>query len=209
MFKNFIQFQLRVRVAIQRFLESLTAEFAKGFRRNKSLQIFVDGSRQVSDKEIWAAISKAKSDYIPYRNIFEKPFKNSVSKLKIPSEYRDHLLGKGKGTEEVDLWEASPVRLFDAPEKDTEFLFRTLYELDDYLFIGTQYDTKVRTIAQWIDLFKKHPTLLPYICPNPVDGQLHRTKSGTLSYRCDEAVCKFRFAVLEFDTLSRNWQFAF
>ena len=50
---------------------------------------------------------------------------------------------------------------------------------------------------------------LPFICPNPVDGQLHLTKSGIQSYRCDEAVCKFKFAVLEFDTLSRDEQFAF
>ena len=166
-------------------------------------------TRYVPDSEIYAAISKAKRDYIPYRSIFEKPFKNSVSKPKIPSGYRDHLIEKGKGIEEVDFWEASPVRLFDAPEKDTELFLRTLYKPDACLFIGTQYDTKVRTVAQWIDLFKKHPTLLPFICPNPVDGQPHRTKSGTLSYRCDEAVCKFKFAVLEFDTLSRNEQFAF
>ena len=179
-------------------------------------QIFADirqhipnGTRYIPDSEIYAAISKAKSDHIPYRSIFEKPFKNSVSKPKIPSEYRDHLLEKGKGTEEVDLWEASPVRLLDSPEKDTELFLQTLYDPETGLFIGTQYDTKVRTVAQWIALFKKHPTPLPFICPNPVDGQLHPTKSGALSYRCDEAVCKFKFAVLEFDTLSRNEQFAF
>ncbi len=179
-------------------------------------QIFADirqhipnGTRYVPDSEIYAAISKAKSDYIPYRSIFEKPFKNSVSKSKISSEYRDHLLEKGKGTEEVDFWEASPVRLFDAPEKDTVLFLRTLYDPDDFLFIGTQYDTKVRTVRQWIDLFKKNPMSLPFICPNSVDGQLHPTKSKALSYRCDEAVCKFKFAVLKFDTLSRNEQFAF
>ena len=132
-----------------------------------------------------------------------------MPKPKISSEYRDHLLGKGIGAEEVDFWEASPARLFDAPEKDTELFLRTLYDPNDYLFIGTQYDTKVRTVAQWIDLFKNNPMPLPFICPNPVDGQLHPTKSGALSYRCDEAVCKFKFAVLEFDTLSRNEQFAF
>lgn len=176
-------------------------------------QIFADirqhipnGTRYVPDNEIYAAISKAKRDYIPYRTIFEKPFKNSVSKAKIPSEYRDHLIEKGKGAEEVDFWEVSPVRLFDAPEKDTELLLRTFYKTDDYLFIGTQYDTKVQTVRQWIDL---HPMSLPFICPNPVDGQLHLTKSGIQSYRCDAAVCKFKFAVLEFDTLSRNEQFAF
>ena len=179
-------------------------------------QIFADirqhitnGTRHVPDSEIYAAISKAKSDYIPYRSISREPFKKSVSKPKISSEYRDHLIEKGKGAEEVDFWEASPVRLFDAPEKDTELFLRTLYKPDDCLFIGTQYDTKVRTVAQWIDLFKKHPTPLPFICPNPVDGQLHPTKSGALSYRCDAAICKFKFAVLEFDTLSRIEQFAF
>ena len=168
-----------------------------------------NGTRHVPDGEIYAAISKAKRDYIPYRSSSRKPFKKSVPKPKISSEYRDHLLGKGKGTEEVDFWEASPVRLFDTPEKDTVLLLQTLYELDDYLFIGTQYDTKVRTIAQWIDLFKKHPTPLPFICPNPVDGQLHPTKSGALSYRCDAAIYKFKFTVLEFDTLPRDEQFAF
>ena len=179
-------------------------------------QIFADirqhipnGTRHVPDSEIYAAISKAKSDYIPYRSIFEKTFKNSVSKPKIPSEYRDHLLEKGKGTEEVDFWEASPERLPDSPAKDAKLLLQTIYDPDDCLFIGTQYDTKVRTVDQWIDLFKNNPMPLPFICPNPLDGQLHPTKSGALSYRCDEAVCKFKFTVLEFDTLSRNEQFAF
>lgn len=149
-------------------------------------QIFTDirqhipnGTRYVPDSEIYAAISKAKRDYIPYRSTSREPFKKSVHKPKISSEYRDHLIGKGIGTEEVDFWEASPVRLFDAPEKDTELLLRTLYKPDACLFIGTQYDTKVRTVAQWIDLFKKHPMSLPFLCPNPVDGQLHLTKSGT------------------------------
>ena len=30
-----------------------------------------------------------------------------------------------------------------------------------------------------------------FIYPNPVDGQLHLTKSRVLSYRCDAAICKF------------------
>ena len=88
----------------------------------------MDGSRQVSDKEIWAVISKAKSDYIPYRSIFKKPFKNSVSKPKIPSEHRDHLVEKGKGIEEVDFWEASPERLSDSPAEDTVLLLQTFYK---------------------------------------------------------------------------------
>ena len=154
-------------------------------------------------------MGKAKRDYIPYHSSYGEPFKKSVSKPKISSEYRDHLLEKGKGTEEVDFWEASPERLPDSPAEDTVLLFRTFYKPNNYLFIGTQYDTKVRTVDQWIDFFKKHPMSLPFICPNPVDGQLHLTKSGALSYRCDAAVCKFKFAVLEFDTLSRNEQFAF
>ena len=179
-------------------------------------QIFADirqhipnGTRYVPDSEIYAAISKAKRDYIPYRSTSREPFKKSVPKPKISSEYRDHLLEKGKGIEETDLYDASPERLPDSPAEDTELLLQTIYKPDDYLFIGTQYDTKVRTVRQWPDFLKNNPTPLPFICPNPVDGQLHLTKSGTLSYRCDEAVCKFNFAVLEFDTLSRNEQFAF
>lgn len=179
-------------------------------------QIFADirqhipnGTRYVPDSEIYAAISEAKRDYIPYHSSYREPFKKPMANPKIPSEYRDHLLEKGKGTEEVDLWEASPVRLLDSPEKDTELFLQTLYDLDDYLFIGTQYDTKVRTVAQWIDLFKNNPMSLPFICLNPVDGQQHPTQSGSVSYRCDAAVCKFKFAVLEFDSLSRTEQFAF
>lgn len=172
-------------------------------------QIFADirqcipnGMRYVPDSEIYAAISKAKSDYIPYCSTSREPFKKSVPESKIPSEYRDHLIEKGKGIEEVDLWEASPERLPDSPAEDAELLLQP----DDYLFIGTQYDTKVRAVRQWIDL---RPMSLPFICPNPVDGQLHPTKFGIKSYRCDAAVCKFKFDVLEFDTLSRNEQFAF
>ena len=181
------------------------------------VQIFEDirqhipnGTRYVPDSEIYTAVAKAKSDYKPNCSVFKKPFRKSASsKPKIPSEYRDHLLEKGKDTEEVDFEEASPVRLLDSPEKDAELLLKTLYEPDDYLFIGTQYDTKVRTVAQWLDFLKKYPLFPPLICPNPVDGQLHPTQSGSVSYRCDAAVCKFKFAVLEFDSLSRTEQFAF
>ena len=39
--------------------------------------------------------------------------------------------------------------------------------------------------------------------------QQHSTQSGSVSYRCDAAVCKFKFAVLEFDSLARTEQLAF
>jgi hypothetical protein len=116
-------------------------------------QHILNGTRHVPDSEIYAAISKAKSDYIPYRSTSREPFKKPMANPKISSEYRDHLLEKGKGTEEVDFWEASRVRLFDAPEKDTELLLRTFYDPNDCLFIGTRYDTQVRTVRQWIDSF--------------------------------------------------------
>ena len=73
-------------------------------------QIFTDirqhipnRTRHVSDSEIYAAILKAKRDYIPYRSSSREPFEKSVPKTKISSKYRDHLIEKGKGTEEVDL----------------------------------------------------------------------------------------------------------
>ena len=52
-------------------------------------QIFADirqyipnGTRHVPDSEIYAAISKAKRDYIPYRSTSREPFKKSVPKPK-------------------------------------------------------------------------------------------------------------------------------
>lgn len=165
-------------------------------------QCISNGTHHVPDSEIYASISKAKSDYIPYWNTSRKPFKSPTPKFKVLPAYRDHLLEKGKGAEEVNFFEASYIRLPDSPQKIQNFYYKC------FLFIP-QYDTKIQTVAQWLDFLKNNPTPLPFICPNPVDGQLHLTKSGIKSYRCDEAVFKFKFAVLEFNSLSHNERFAF
>ena len=128
--------------------------------------------------------------------------------------YLGRLLQASAGANDADLHALSPVRLSWQPgAADTLAVLRHLYQPDEHLFIGTRYDRLVATAAEWTtrieSLSGRWPHGWPHIAPNPMDGQLHRTLSGTLAYRCDAAVCAFRFAVVEFDGLPREQQTAF
>ena len=50
---------------------------------------------------------------------------------------------------------------------------------------------------------------LPFIIPNPLSGEVGVTKSGKPSYRCDDSIVRFKFAVAEFDNMCRDGQLAF
>ena len=48
-----------------------------------------------------------------------------------------------------------------------------------------------------------------HIIPNPLTGEQGQTKDGKPSYRADSCVARFRFAMVEFDTMPRGEQIQF
>lgn len=108
-------------------------------------------------------------------------------------------------------------------------LISTLFEPGDPLYIGPQEMThggveNIRTAVEWVAFFKEQQKAFlerigndgwnsatpsafllnlgmrySHIVPNPVTGCFGKTKSGGLSMRCDDSVCGFNFAIIDFD----------
>ena len=166
-----------------------------------------EGERRVPDREIRVTVDKAAREAGSegqVRKIRSAPSMPRVDGMKI----RNTIIARGSD-DEADLWGASPVRLDGEPQRDARLLLDTLYADGDYLFIGSLFDRPVRPVADWRRLLEQHGPRWPHIMPNPVDGRVHKTSTGSPSWRCDAAVCQFRFAVAEFDNLSRAEQLAF
>ena len=167
------------------------------------------GKRRVPDREIQAAVDKAVEDAesgICVRGRLTKP---APPKPRIDGErMRNKIMAEGS-EDEADLWAASPIRLDGAAKQDAALLLDTLYDADEFLFIGDLFDRAVHRVADWRRELEKRGPVWPHIIPNPVDGQPHDISTGGQSYRCDAAVCGFRFAVAEFDGLPRTDQLAF
>jgi len=179
----------------------------------------ITGNRKVPNGEISATIAKARRDngsvaenqpkekrtYKPrYRHSPVKPLFNGAAEIARMKRKAVDLWGEFSFAE---LWELSPVRLNDEQKYDPYLLFDVLYKQDDYLFIGSQYDKQVKTVAEWI----RDDELLsnPFIIPNPLTGDQHKTDSGKLSYRANSCVKDFKYAVVEFDEMTFDDQLAF
>jgi len=167
------------------------------------------GTRRVPDREILVTVDKAAKDAASATPAHRPRAWPSKTNPQVDGvRLRNKIIAEGS-RDEADLWEASPVRLGEAVPWDALLLLDLLYREEDYLFIGNLFARPVRQVAEWRQLLKLHGPFWPHIMPNPVDGQLHATSAGTPSWRCDAAVCDFRFAVAEFDNLSRADQIAF
>ena len=180
------------------------------------IQRHIHGSRRVSDREIKAAIQKALRDkgetVIHYdfktgQRTMEKPFFDGEKVLK-------KLISQAAGVGEADISAASPINLNWLPEEDPQHLFKYLYQDDDLIFIGERYSPgivgkTIRPASAWIEHFKSADQTFPHYIPNPLSGKESTSKDGKLSLRADACIKSFRFAVIEFDTLSRDEQLAF
>ena len=177
-------------------------------------QAIPGGRRKVPDREIWDAIKKAEKDN---RQTGQHTGPAQAWKpdppVKCPRIDADSLRSKimAAGSDnEADLWGSSPTRLMDRPEDDAVLLLKHLYRPEDFLFIGDTYSTEVKTARDWVQHIEKQGTAgLPFIIPNPLTGQEHEASNGSRSHRCDAAVKQFRFALVEFDNMSRSDQLLF
>ncbi len=87
-----------------------------------------------------------------------------------------------------------------------------MYAPEDRLFIGSRHVAgaeHVQSVSEWIKRFERGTTIPEHIIPNPLTGEPGQTKSGRPSYRADSCVARFRFAVVEFDAMSREQQIQF
>ena len=108
-------------------------------------------------------------------------------------------------------------------------LIPTVFEPGDPLYIGPQEMAhggvdNIRPAAEWVAFFKEQQKAFlerigndgwnsatpsafllnlgmrySHIVPNTLTGRFGKTKSGGLSMRCDDSVCGFNFAIIDFD----------
>ena len=117
---------------------------------------------------------------------------------------------RGDGAEECDWWEASPVRIdWEPGPMDAQVLLRMLYAPGEFVFCGERYGAEVQTAGDWITAIEHGATIPPHFIPNVLAGREHPLPDGKLSRRGDSSVAVFRFAVAEFDQLSKADQLAF
>lgn len=181
------------------------------------------GGRNVTDGEIRDAVTKAittgysvGANGTPERPLQFRttPARPSFDPKKIISGItaRADADGIAEGDLEAMIFEASPIRLGDTPENDGALLLSTLYGPEDVLFIGDRTHSgfpgrTIRPVRKW--LLEDLPAYGPYVMPNPLSGEQGKTKNGGPTFRGDDCIRAFRFAVLEFDTWPRAEQLRF
>jgi hypothetical protein len=180
-------------------------------------QIFKDiqanipnGGRKVPDREIQSAIKTAVLRFGGNQSVQFMP--------PVPKPKRDvdgskrflQIVNQFAGVQEVDLWEASPMRLDEEPGPwDAITALSELYKPDDILFVGDVYQRNVFTVTDHIAAIKSGIKTEAHIIPNPMTGAIGKTKDGSESFRCDATIADFRFAIVEFDNATRNQQVCF
>jgi hypothetical protein len=178
------------------------------------------GGRRVPDREILDAVNKAaagNAGKVDRRGVpkwrppaYGLHLPRPIVRLFDAAKFMAARLAEGAGYGEADIWEASPVRVDWPPgPEDAARLLVSLYAPDDRLFIGDTYGRTVRTAAEWVARLRAGEPVPPHIIPNPVTGMAGMTKDGRPSVRADACVKSFRFAVAEFDNMSRDDQLRF
>jgi hypothetical protein len=173
---------------------------------SQDLAAHVHGTRKVSRKEIETAVSKAFCWPVTHaRNANVRPVVNGEKLFKA-------IVERGASFAEEDLWESSPVRIDWPPQFDAFEILKRLYLPQERLFIGARHDASVGhvlLVSEWIAHFERGIPIAEHIIPNPLTGERGQTKDGKHSYRADSCVEQFRFAVVEFDAISREQQIQF
>lgn len=170
------------------------------------------GTRAIRDKEINDAINKAMMDHS--KGTFTpqprpKPIiNNSDATLQ-------KIIESAVITTEADLWDSSPVRLFDEPAADAVLLLENRYDGNDFLWAADRHEpgtpSTIRSVCEWIMLITASKIKLPpFFIINPLSGLPAPKKSGEgITYRGDDNIKRFRYCLAEFDNLSREDQIKF
>lgn len=121
--------------------------------------------------------------------------------------------GAERGGTEADWFHRSLVYLPEAEpgREDALAVLRTLWLADEFLFMGDRYGREVQPVHELIRRLEQGEAVPPHLIVNPLCGHPvpNSKDGGKLSARCDEAVAVFRYAVAEFDDMSREAQLQF
>jgi hypothetical protein len=177
----------------------------------RDIRAYIYGERCVPNKEITDTIRKARNEQ---RRPIPGPFRQSRPQPRIDGrKFLTTLIEQGRGHDECDLWEASPIRIDWLPKEDHFEVLQRLYAPDDILFIGGKQpgilNRNIRTASAWLDYFNNGGHTVEWLMPNPLTGREGRTKDGKPSFRSDDCILSFRYAIVEFDNLNRDDQLAF
>lgn len=168
------------------------------------------GKRTVPDREIDEAIQKAAADhqgnYRPTKKPYRAPYDGQAA--------RQRIITQATISDEVDIWERSPIRLHGEPEDDAALFLFFMFRPDDLVFIGEREEPgiigkTIRTAGEWIAHFNRGGQSGPLICSNPLTGKEAKRKNGKATFRGDANVKRFRFCIIEFDDLSYKDQLRF
>lgn len=164
----------------------------------------VTADNPMPDSEIRAAVLKAASDHGTGSSY--RPTPKPAPLIKDGKAALQRIIDAGPISNDADLWEASPVRLYDTVETDPILLLKTQFAPDDLVFIGDRYEDgvvgqNIRTAAEWIVFFSTGGKAGPFIIVNPFTGKAGLTKDGKDSYRCDDSISAFKHCLVEFDNL--------
>jgi hypothetical protein len=175
-------------------------------------QAIPQGIRRIPEREIEDAINKALRDHSggtftarPRPQPIVQDGKSALQKI----------IDQGKIHDEVDLWESSPIPLWDDPKDDPALLLSTLFKPTDLVWIGDRLQTgilgdTIRPASAWITHFKDGGQTAPYIILNPMTGLPAMKKDGDKeTLRGDGNIKEYRFCMAEFDNLPRQDQIRF
>ena len=153
---------------------------------------------------------------IPFCQMQNKRWQQQKSNHKFDDKSFDAMIGGHIGVGEKELIAASPCHIPDDPCRHGETVLSVLYGADDILFIGPATSPSseyVKTVSVHLESIQhgdyRLPSL-PHIVINPLKGHEGLCKDGLkMSLRADSCVAEYRFAVVEFDSIPIEKQYAF
>ncbi len=103
----------------------------------------------------------------------------------------------------------SPTDLADQ-RRNLATLLRNLYGPEELVWMGERFDTLagIKQAERWAQIVEEGGRIPSQWIPNPLDGKEHDI-GGKMSYRCDEAVCAFKYVVCECDRFPTEMQAGF
>lgn len=170
------------------------------------------GKRRLPNNEIPDAIHKAIQDHNG-GTFTPRPRPEPV--VKDGKAALQGIINSAKIKTEADLWESSPVRLWDEPQGDPVLLLETLYDPTDLIWIGERNQAgiigkTIMAVRDWIAYIRCAGKTGPHIIPNPLTGTPAIKKTGDgETYRGDGNISSYRYCMAEFDSLSREDQIRF
>ena len=179
--------------------------------REISAAIPTNGKRQIDISEVEDAVEKAYSTEIPkgYRSQKSRPKQHSNQE----PDFEAFI--EGFDATEDDIIALSPIAV-KADPLESSIQLLNLYKPYEYIFVGPRHGAQeyVKTSAEWEERLKEivqndEVIDLPHIMPNPLTGKPGVTGTGKESYRADDCIANFRFAIAEMDSVQKEKQYSF